>query len=198
MSQFIVCIDGLMGAGKSSLMQRLAADYNCFPEPLSEWTLLSSLYQNPEKYGFAFQLQVLISQFQQYQHFPKGFTIVERCPWTSRHIFAPLLLNQLELEIYDQVYQCLHYKVDTFIYLDLEPTEAFERICTRSAVDRQISLTHLKNVYNAYKKLKPDAYVVKANRSLEDVERDVRTLIDVLYTKFKDPNRSQNESLSIF
>lgn len=182
MSPFIICIDGIIGAGKSSLMDKLALDYNCFPEPLSEWNLLSSFYENPKLYGLPFQLQVLISQFKQRQQFPDGLILVERCPWTSRYIFAPLLLNDEELALYDQMYQRFGYKIDHFIYLDINPLEAFRRIRHRSRIDSQISLDYLKQLHDRYSsKLVSNVTVVNAYQPLDKLESHCRKL---LTTKF--------------
>lgn len=178
MSPFIICVDGIIGAGKSSLMHRLAPDYNCFPEPLSEWNLLSSLYENPKAYGLPFQLQVLISQFKQRQQFPDSLILVERCPWTSRFVFAPLLLNEEELAVYDQVYQRLSYKIDHFIYLDIDPLEAFRRIRHRSRIDSQISLDYLKRLYDRYaSELTSNVTVVDAHQQLDSLESHCRKLL---------------------
>lgn len=178
MTPFIICIDGIIGAGKSSLIQRLASDYNCFPEPLSEWNLLSSFYKNPLVYRLPFQLQVLISQFKQRQCFPDTLVLVERCPWTSRHVFAPLLLDPQEFEIYDSVYQRLAYPVHHFIYLDIEPSEAFQRIQSRSPIDSQISLDYLKQLHERYaSELVSNVTVLDAHLPLDALESHCRNLL---------------------
>lgn len=153
MSPFIVCIDGLIGAGKSTLIKRLACDYKCFPEPVDEWTLLPFLYKNLTLYGPAFQFQVLLSQFNQKQSFSNedGLVLVERCPWTSRNVFAPLTMDGETLYTYDKLYKTLSYDVDCFIYLDVDPIDAFHRIRNRSPVDNLISLDYLRRLYDSYK-----------------------------------------------
>lgn len=178
MAPFIICIDGIIGAGKSSLLQRLASDYPCFPEPLSEWNLLSSLYENPKLYALPFQLQVLISQFKQRQGFPDTVVLVERCPWTSRHVFAPLLLNPQEFEIYDSVYQRLAYPVHHFIYLAMDPSTAFQRIQSRSRVDRRIRLDYLQQIHERYaSELISNVTVVDAHLPLDIIESHCRNLL---------------------
>lgn len=182
MPPYIVCIDGIIGAGKSSLLHRLASHYTCFPEPLSEWNLLSSLYADPRLYGLPFQLQVLISQFKQRQQFPDTLVLVERCPWTSRHVFAPLLLLRPDdLDLYVRAYRRLAYPVHHFIYLDVEPQEAFERIRLRSSspVDDQISLDYLKRLHERYAStlLGRDDVTVLKDADLESLESRCRNLL---------------------
>lgn len=186
MSRFILCIEGTIGAGKSSLMQRLATRFQCFPEPLSEWTLLTSFYQNPTFFAFPLQLQILLSQFQQYQRFPEeGLVLVERCPWTSRHVFSPLILTDTDLALYESVYQRLTYPVHAFLYLDLEPEVAFQRLQQRTAMDRAIPLAYLHRLQTRYtsalKEGCSNVWIVDANRSLEVVEQDVLTKIASIF-----------------
>lgn len=184
MSRFILCIDGIIGAGKSTLMQCLACRFPCFPEPVSEWTLLASFYQNPSFFALPLQLQILLSQFQQSQRFPEeGLVLVERCPWTSRHVFCPLILTESELCLYADVYQRLTYPVDAFLYLDLEPEIAFQRLQQRTTMDRTIPLTYLQKLQARYTSVlkEVNVWTVDANRPLDVVEQDVLTKIASIF-----------------
>lgn len=182
MSPFVVCIDGLIGAGKSTLIKRLADSYKCFPEPVEEWTLLPFLYKNLTRYGPAFQFQVLLSQFNQKQSFwnTDGLILVERCPWTSRNVFAPLILDDETLRTYDKLYRTLGFEVDFFVYLDVDPIDAFDRIRNRSPVDSLISLDYLRSLYDSYASNlltgRSNVFVVK-DASPDAVEREVRAFL---------------------
>lgn len=185
MSSFIVCIDGTIGAGKSSLMKRLAHRFVCFPEPVAEWTLLASYYRQPAVYAFPLQLQILLSQFQQHQRFPEGLVLVERCPWTSRHVFAPLVLTDSELALFGAVYDRFTYPVDAFIYLDVPPEVAFQRLQQRSPMDRTIPLAYLHRLHDRYtlawKEGHSPVWTVDATRPMEAVEREVLTKIASIF-----------------
>ncbi len=92
----IICIDGLIGAGKSTVTHRLKKNlYKCYEEPIDKWTLLPNLYNDMKKYATPFQFQVLFSQYDQYLSFKdcKETIIVERCPWTSKNIFTSLMIE---------------------------------------------------------------------------------------------------------
>ena len=183
-SQLIVCVDGLIGAGKSTLLKRISKNYSCFPEPLSEWNLLPKLYENPKEFGLAFEIQVLISQFKQKHEFPNTLVFVERCPWTTYHIFNPLILTEEEICFFDLLYKRYAYKVDYFIYLDIEPSKAFERIQKRSATDQKISLDYLNKLYDQYKSkllsLPNVLCVIDANKSQEEIEHQVMQAVKTL------------------
>lgn len=123
-------------------------------------------------------MEILLSQFKQKLKFPDcGGVLVERCPWTSRHIFAPLLLNEHELNLYNKIYQHLKYNVQYIIYLDIQPKLALQRIHERSVVDGKISLEYLQDLNDQYSKnLKTgwaNVYSVDANKSTNSVELDV-------------------------
>lgn len=181
MAPLIVCVDGLIGTGKSTLLKRLAKDYECFPEPVEEWTLLPHLYENFSFYGQLLQFQVLISQFRQRQSFPDGLVVVERSPWTSRNVFVPLIEFEEDVfSAYDKLYRFLNYDVDYFIYLDVDPLEAFRRIENRSSVDSLISLEYLRRLRDSYVSNllagRSNVFVVDAGNP-EDVEREVREIL---------------------
>lgn len=191
MAPLIICIDGIPGAGKTTLLNGLLHRYYCFPEPLSEWKLLPLFYENPSKYAFPFHLEILLSQFKQKLKFPNcGIVLVERCPWTSRHIFAPLLLNENELNLYNQLYENLKYNVDYFIYLETRPTLAIQRIRSRSiphsTADGKISLKYLEKLNDQYSnnlKIGENVCSVDANKSPNSVELDVILKIEAFIEK---------------
>ena len=54
----IVCIDGIIGAGKSTLIRKLKNKFTCFEEPIKKWSLLPKLHSDMERYVVPFQFQV--------------------------------------------------------------------------------------------------------------------------------------------
>jgi len=91
----IVCIDGIIGAGKSTLIRKLKNKFTCFEEPIKKWSLLPKLHSDMERYVVPFQFQVLFSQYDQYLSF-KNITdpvIVERCPWTSKNVSVQMYMD---------------------------------------------------------------------------------------------------------
>ncbi|XP_035233967.1 deoxyadenosine kinase-like [Stegodyphus dumicola] len=186
MKQMIVCIDGLIGAGKSSIMKRLKSNYPCFEEPIEKFTLLSHFYDEPQKYQKAFQFQVLLSQFDQKEKFKDipGLIIVERCPWTSRHVFSELIFDKPTMDIYDELYKSLTYDVDYYIYLQIDSLEAYKRIKLRNkSEERNITLEYLTKLENQYKKTllkEKNVYLVDAHRSINETVKDIRKILQSL------------------
>lgn len=137
-NQKIVCIDGIIGVGKSTLIKSLKEMYNCFEEPVEQWTLLPNLYSNMKKYAGPFQFQVLFSQWDQQQTFKniEGLIVVERSPETSLAIFAKLLKDSGSFEedafrVYRQFNQLLGRIPDHYIHLSCDVQSAWERIQRR-------------------------------------------------------------------
>jgi deoxyadenosine/deoxycytidine kinase len=133
-----ICIDGIIGAGKSTLIQKLKKDFTCFEEPIERWSLLPSLYSNMKRFVIPFQFQVLLSQYDQYMSFKNinDIIIVERCPWTSKNVFSQKyvdngLFDKASILTYHKFFESLSYEVDYFIYLDVEPELAWKRVKAR-------------------------------------------------------------------
>ena len=100
----------------------------------------------------------MLSQYDQYLSF-KNITdpiIVERCPWTSKNVFAQMymdngLFDRASTETYHKLFELLSYGVDYYIYLDVEPELALERIKTRDHYgESNITLDYLKTLRKQY------------------------------------------------
>ena len=62
-----VVIEGNIGAGKTSLAERIASQYNArlILERFAENPFLPKFYKEPEKYSFQLELSFLASRFKQ-------------------------------------------------------------------------------------------------------------------------------------
>lgn len=188
MAPTIICIDGIPGAGKTTLLDRLSHRYPCFPEP--EWQLMDIFYKNPSKYAFPFHVEILISKFKQSLEFPEsGIVLVERCPWSTMNVFAPLLLTEYELNTFNDVYERLKYEVNHFIYLETQPKVALERIHERSLSDATITLDYLAQLdekyYKSFESDEMSVCFTNANKSIDSVESDVIFKIEKFLEKNK-------------
>jgi deoxyadenosine/deoxycytidine kinase len=59
-----ISIDGNIGCGKSSILERLCKDmrYPVFLEPVKDWTSwLHLFYKDPARWGLSFNIKVLLS-----------------------------------------------------------------------------------------------------------------------------------------
>ena len=144
-----------------------------------------------ERFVVPFQFQVLLSQYDQYLSF-KNITetiIVERCPWTTKNVFAQMymdngLFDRASTLTYHKIFELLSYEVDYFIYLDVEPELALERIKTRDRYgENNIMLDYLESLRTQYENQSVqtrNVFCVDANLNIESVERKVRNILNLI------------------
>lgn len=185
---YTICIDGIIGSGKSSLITELSNDFTCFQEPVHEWSLLQNFYDDMPTYATPFQFQVLFSFHKLYSTFKnvKDKVLIERCPWSSKNIFAAMFndngyITPDEYKLYCNFYDKLAFNTDLFIYLNVDTDVAYDRILKRNrASERSLKLEYLELLNEKYNKaLSTLKNVVKvnANKSLKEVKENV---LDIL------------------
>ena len=170
----IISIDGNIGSGKSTLMERLRKHFTnntnivFLKEPVDEWetitdengtTILDKFYENPTKYGFSFQIMAYISRLdvmrKAIKQNPNAVFISERSLFTDKFVFAKMLFDSGNIEL-------INYKIylkwfDTFaddfpvnkvIYVNTEPEICHQRIVKRSRTgESNIPLDYLQNCH---------------------------------------------------
>lgn len=186
---YVITIDGIIGSGKSSLIAQLSNDFTCFQEPVHEWSLLQNFYEDMTTYSAPFQYQVLFSYHKLYSTFKnvKDKIILERCPWSSRHIFTEMLvesdyISQDEYNLYIKFFDKIAFQTDMYIYLKVDTDVAYNRILQRDrAAERSLKFEYLQQLNDKYNdKINRDnqnVYIVDANQTLQHVKRDV---LDIL------------------
>ena len=50
----LICIDGIIGAGKSTLIRKLKNNFTCFEEPIEKCCLLPSMYSDMKRFVVPF------------------------------------------------------------------------------------------------------------------------------------------------
>lgn len=98
MDRTVICIDGLIGAGKSSCLEKLKMVNSSIPvkfEPTSTWTMLEQFYEQKPNAGYAFELEVAVSRCtQMFDTLPDHPKVVfERNP-----IYQTIVFGQLSLD----------------------------------------------------------------------------------------------------
>lgn len=161
----IVSIEGNIGTGKSTLIQRLKQVCSNNPtilflqEPVHEWmntkdengvNILDSFYHDMPRWSFTFQLNAFITRIHAIRDCLQSATqpmvlIMERSVFTDRTIFASQLrqqgkMNLTEWTLYTKWFDWLttEYKQwmpTHYIYLRASPTVSFERMRTRGRLE---------------------------------------------------------------
>lgn len=167
----IISIEGNIGAGKSTLLANIQQEFNskdvCIcHENIEEWnkfddgkTILSRFYEDPQSYGFLFQLITLNSIANSIKNAinkrPKVI-ILERSPYSNHFIFAQSQFNcgnisALEFQFYQKLLEESNHYVTTMIHLTTPPNLCLQRIGIRNREGEQnISIEYLKLLDEAH------------------------------------------------
>lgn len=166
----IVSIDGLIGAGKTTLFYELERrGYTVFREEVGEWPFLSSFYADPKRWCFASQMSILNNMVNQKSKIarvagrPSRSRVVftERTPVSSR-VFTEtnLIYGNLtvdEKNLFDQFYDKTAWAPDHVIYLDLSVDECMKRIAKRGrACESTMDLRYMEVLESEYLKMPVD------------------------------------------
>lgn len=195
---FTVCVEGVMGSGKSSLMHELAQSTTkyrraCFREPIDDWSLLQNMYDDMSSFAVPFQFQVLFSFHKVYSAVKNvdGVAIVERSPWSSKNIFVESFrrnghFQPDEYAVYCKIYDRLVYPVDAYLYLKCDTEVAYDRIVSRGRPqERSMTVDYLgalnamydETFANRQSLLTHRCYVIDANRSIEAVKEEAEHVL---------------------
>ena len=177
----LVSIEGNIGAGKSTLIQKLKQKHKnnkrilFLQEPVGLWenfiekktskNILQKFYENPTKYAFAFQImafhtrQKIIQEAIINADYSVETIVMERSLDADHRIFANMLHEQghmedLEYQIYCYASQAglKRFGVSGIIWLQVEPEECYRRIQNRNRKgESDISMDYLRKCEECHK-----------------------------------------------
>ncbi|MCX7895612.1 MAG: deoxynucleoside kinase [Thermoanaerobaculum sp.] len=154
-----VAVEGPIGVGKTSLVERLAARFSGV-KVLEDVTnpFLDAFYRGVP--GAAFQVQIffLLSRYQQHAELrqPELFTRLVVADYTlaKDRLFAQLNLSEQEFALYDRLYRLLVPglpKPDLVVYLEASVDVCLARIRKRGRpFERTIDVGYLRRLKEAY------------------------------------------------
>jgi len=195
-----ICIDGVIGVGKTTLASMIAQKYsgkNLF-EIVEENPFLADFYEDPVRYAFPTQLFFLLSRYRQqqelWQHDLFNTVIVSDYLFSKDKIFAYLNLSEAELKIYDKVLVQLEkdiVKPDIVIYLKSNPHRLMQNISKRGrSFERNMSFDYINrlntsynqffNHYNATRLLTINCTEIDFVNNENDFEYIIKRLEDVI------------------
>lgn len=154
-----VAVDGPIGAGKTTLVERLAREFEGVKvlEDVDN-PFLDDFYKDRPGAAFQTQLYFLLSRFRQQQETvqPGLFQRLMVADYTFQkdRIFAYLNLDDAELLLYEKLYTLLEPQVpkpDLVIYLVADKDTCMSRIRkARRGSERRISEAYLAELVDAY------------------------------------------------
>jgi len=189
----ICCIDGNIGAGKSTILNKLKdKGYLVFEEDLSNWgTLLECFYQDPKRWMCSLQIKILASMRSQYDrmqaHRGSAYVFIERSPISTMIFVENGVNNQFltkdeETLIYD-IYARLFWKPDLSFYINTDVDTCFNRMRLRNRkCEQNVDKNYLNFLHKGYiKKYKSEvcdnSYIINGIPSADKiVEQIIYTL----------------------
>lgn len=155
-----IAIEGVIGAGKTSLASLLAERRNArlVLEEFEDNPFLPKFYEDRERYAFQTQLAFLASRFKQQQNMMSQdlfhqFTISDYI-FDKDRIFARLNLDQDEMALYDNIFSIMTgiaAQPDLIIYIQSSVDRLMENIENRGRdYERNITPEYLKELNDAY------------------------------------------------
>ena len=156
-----IVIEGNIGAGKTSLASRIAADFNArlITERFADNPFLPKFYQDPDKYSFPLELSFLAERYRQLreeltsQDLFKTFSVSDYYFMKSL-IFASSTLGGDEYALYRQIFNIIYTSVprpDLYVYLHADTTRLLENISVRGRdYEKSITGEYLKSIQDGY------------------------------------------------
>ncbi len=155
-----IAIEGVIGAGKTSLAQLLAARRNAriVLEEFEDNPFLPKFYEDRERYAFQTQLTFLASRFKQQQRMMNKdlfhqLTISDYI-FDKDRIFARLNLDDDELALYDNIYSIMSGiapKPNLVVFIQSSVERLMENIEKRGRdYERHITAEYLSELNESY------------------------------------------------
>lgn len=155
-----IVIEGVIGAGKTSLANMLATRFNgqLVLEEFEENPFLGRFYDNPKRWGFHTQLSFLASRFKQQKmvHDRSLFhqVIISDYIFDKDRIFAHLNLKDEELQLYETLFRQMQISIprpDLVVYLQSSTDRLMQNIKKRQRpYEKQMSRKYIEELNEAY------------------------------------------------
>ena len=155
-----IAIEGVIGAGKTSLTRKLSDHFGAreIYEKQDENPFLKDFYRNPRQFAFPTQLFFLLSRYRQQQEIPQRELfhdmIIADYIFPKDRIFASVTLEDRELFLYEKIASFLEQDIsrpDLVIYLQSSTDRLLANIKRRNRdYERAISDAYIRELNEAY------------------------------------------------
>jgi deoxyguanosine kinase len=195
-NKFIV-IEGLIGAGKTSLSKKIAEQFNAklILEQFADNPFLPKFYKDPEKYSFQLELSFLAERYHQLKQelisgdLFKNFLISDYY-FTKSLIFAKSTLADDEYHLFRNLFNIILTtlpKPDLYVFLHLNPENALKNIKKRGRdYEQSIDIDYLekirKNYFEYFKQENNLKFLIIDTNGIDFVNNkaDFEILIDII------------------
>ncbi len=196
-----ITIEGTIGAGKTTLAKKLAADFNgkLILEQFEENPFLPKFYEDPQRHAFPVELYFMAERFQHLNKLLseadifKSFTVSDFL-FQKSLIFANNNLNEDEARLYRMLFDIINPSLprpDLVIYLYAPVEKLLHNIQKRGRVYEQniraAYLEHIQSAYLEYFKMQTQSRIVLVNTAqlnFAESEEDYKVITALLTTEF--------------
>lgn len=197
-----ITIEGCIGAGKTTLAQKLANDYNgkLILEEFEGNPFLPKFYEDPERHAFPVELYFMAERFKHLKKLLsegdifKSFTVSDFL-FQKSLIFATNNLKEDEAKLYRMLFDIINLslpKPDIVLYL-YSPVEKLQENIRKRGRDFEKNITaeyleRIQQAYMEYFKMQTQSRIVLLNTTqlnFVDNQRDYDEVIDVLNEDFE-------------
>lgn len=201
----IVSVMSLIGAGKSTLVNKLASNnnYTVFEEPVDNNPFLNDYYKDQKRWSFTLQVFYLWERYKQSQEaFMKsmrGETVILDSSVYSDFAFAILqhssgYFTDDEYNTYINMHKIIAAQTaypDIAVWLQLSPEQTLERIKERSRdCESEIPLEYLNNLNKAYQ-----VVLEKLSKHTNIITVDAAQSADAVYENVNQIINNYNSSI---
>jgi len=178
----LVSIAGIIGSGKTTLANKLSQAFGCpiILEPYDQNPFLPQVYAGNKDLALDSQLFFLTHRFDQLNNdvLGEGKLYISDYIFDKELIYAKLLLNPAQMDLYRRVHDLLYPKISRpvlIIYLTDSPKKCLERIHQRNRpYEQQIELQFLEKIMSGHEDLFSNwkkSPVIKINTSELDYSK---------------------------
>ncbi len=156
-----IAIEGNIGAGKTSLATKIAADFNSklVLERFKENPFLPKFYKEPDRFAFPLEMSFLADRYQQllddltqYDLFKEN--VIGDYDGYKSLIFAKITLQEEEFTLYKKLFHLMHKELpnpDLYVYLYQNTERLLENIKNRGRdFEQEIEASYLQKINNGY------------------------------------------------
>lgn len=156
-----IALEGNIGAGKSTLAKKLAADWDAslILEQFEDNSFLPKFYKEPDRYAFPLEMSFLTSRFNQLKNriaqndLFNPRLIADYCLFKSL-VFSRITLNLDEYSLYFKMYGIIDHQIrkpDLIVYLHRPVPKLLLNIAKRGrSYEMDMSADYLEMIQNGY------------------------------------------------
>ena len=155
-----IAIEGVIGAGKTSLAQKISERFGgrLLLEKHDENPFLNDFYSDPSRYAFSTEIFFLLSRYRQQQELPQRDLfrrlLISDYVFHKNRIFSSLTLDERELSLYGKIASPLEHEIlrpDLVIYLQMNTDCLMKNIRKRNRrYEEGIDREYIRNLNEAY------------------------------------------------